>query len=268
MESGRPRARSATPSRPGTSWADALVLPRGHDLAIGAAVAVQIATTAIGLAVDEPWGAVGARRRSGVVRVGRRPPAAAVHPAQRGARRRLPQQGRVRDRATTSVAEAGRSWWSYAAAVRDPWWLMALVAGRRLRLRAQRPALAACLPPGAGSRRCGGVDPLDRPRRSGSPWPASSSSSSSADGRPRPAPPGAGPLKLVTILTAVSEAEFAEVRDRLEVSDSVLSKHLSALGDRVRAGAQGRPPGSTHDVGGADRHAVARPSADHVAGAA
>ena len=38
-------------------------------------------------------------------------------------------------------------------------------------------------------------------------------------------------LKLVTMLTAVSEAEFALVRDRLGVSDSVLSKHLSALGD-------------------------------------
>jgi DNA-binding MarR family transcriptional regulator len=47
-------------------------------------------------------------------------------------------------------------------------------------------------------------------------------------------------LKLVTMLTAVSEAEFVVVRDRLEVSDSVLSKHLSALGEagyvRVRKG--------------------------------
>ncbi len=47
-------------------------------------------------------------------------------------------------------------------------------------------------------------------------------------------------LKLVTLLTAVSEAEFAVVRDRLVVSDSVLSKHLSALGEagyvRVRKG--------------------------------
>ena len=43
-------------------------------------------------------------------------------------------------------------------------------------------------------------------------------------------------LRLMTMLTAVSEAEFAVVRDRLEVSDSVLSKHLSALGseDYVR----------------------------------
>lgn len=36
-------------------------------------------------------------------------------------------------------------------------------------------------------------------------------------------------LKLMTTLTAVSEAEFATLRDHLQVSDSVLSKHVSAL---------------------------------------
>lgn len=36
-------------------------------------------------------------------------------------------------------------------------------------------------------------------------------------------------LKLMTALTAVSEAEFATIRDALQVSDSVLSKHLTAL---------------------------------------
>ncbi len=36
-------------------------------------------------------------------------------------------------------------------------------------------------------------------------------------------------LKLLTILTAVSEAEFSTIRDSLHVSDSVLSKHLAAL---------------------------------------
>ncbi len=36
-------------------------------------------------------------------------------------------------------------------------------------------------------------------------------------------------LQLVTSLTAVSEAEFAILREALEVSDSVLSKHVSAL---------------------------------------
>ncbi len=38
-------------------------------------------------------------------------------------------------------------------------------------------------------------------------------------------------LKLMTMLTAVSEAEFATVRDHLQVSDSVLSKHIAALED-------------------------------------
>jgi DNA-binding MarR family transcriptional regulator len=36
-------------------------------------------------------------------------------------------------------------------------------------------------------------------------------------------------LKLMVTLTAASEAEFSTVRDAVEVSDSVLSKHLSAL---------------------------------------
>ncbi len=36
-------------------------------------------------------------------------------------------------------------------------------------------------------------------------------------------------LKLMTTLTAVSEAEFATLREALDVSDSVLSKHLGAL---------------------------------------
>jgi DNA-binding MarR family transcriptional regulator len=36
-------------------------------------------------------------------------------------------------------------------------------------------------------------------------------------------------LKLMTTLTAVSEAEFATVREALDVSDSVLSKHLGGL---------------------------------------
>lgn len=36
-------------------------------------------------------------------------------------------------------------------------------------------------------------------------------------------------LQLMTMLTAVSEAEFVTLRDALEVSDSVLSKHVSTL---------------------------------------
>jgi DNA-binding MarR family transcriptional regulator len=38
-------------------------------------------------------------------------------------------------------------------------------------------------------------------------------------------------LKLMTALTAVSDAEFATLRETLDVSDSVLSKHLGALED-------------------------------------
>lgn len=36
-------------------------------------------------------------------------------------------------------------------------------------------------------------------------------------------------LTLTTMLTGVSEIEFATLRDDLSVSDSVLSKHVSAL---------------------------------------
>ncbi|NUU18606.1 ArsR family transcriptional regulator [Cellulomonas humilata] len=38
-------------------------------------------------------------------------------------------------------------------------------------------------------------------------------------------------LQLVTTLSGVSEAEFATLRTALDVSDSVLSKHVSALVD-------------------------------------
>jgi DNA-binding MarR family transcriptional regulator len=38
-------------------------------------------------------------------------------------------------------------------------------------------------------------------------------------------------LRLMTMLTTVSEVEFATLRDGLEVSDSVLSKHLAALSE-------------------------------------
>ena len=38
-------------------------------------------------------------------------------------------------------------------------------------------------------------------------------------------------LQLVTSLAAVSEAEFSTLRDALGVSDSVMSKHVSALAD-------------------------------------
>jgi DNA-binding MarR family transcriptional regulator len=47
-------------------------------------------------------------------------------------------------------------------------------------------------------------------------------------------------LQAMATLSSVSEAEFATLRTALEVSDSVLSKHLSALAEagyvRVRKG--------------------------------
>jgi len=36
-------------------------------------------------------------------------------------------------------------------------------------------------------------------------------------------------LTLMTMLTAASEAEFSTIRERLQISDSVLSKHISTL---------------------------------------
>ncbi len=35
----------------------------------------------------------------------------------------------------------------------------------------------------------------------------------------------------MTMLTAVSDAEFSTLRERLEVSDSVLSKHITTLAE-------------------------------------
>ena len=49
-------------------------------------------------------------------------------------------------------------------------------------------------------------------------------------------------LQLVTSLSAVSEAEFSALREALDVSDSVMSKHVSALAEagylRVRKGSR------------------------------
>ncbi|SDI99223.1 transcriptional regulator [Frankineae bacterium MT45] len=49
-------------------------------------------------------------------------------------------------------------------------------------------------------------------------------------------------LQVVTTLSAVTEAEFATLREILDVSDSVLSKHISALADagyvRTRKGVE------------------------------
>jgi DNA-binding MarR family transcriptional regulator len=53
-------------------------------------------------------------------------------------------------------------------------------------------------------------------------------------------------LQICALLMPLEEAEFGVVRDRLEVSDSVLSKHLKQLGDagylRLRKSTyEGRP---------------------------
>ncbi|MEO7016209.1 MAG: transcriptional regulator [Leifsonia sp.] len=50
-------------------------------------------------------------------------------------------------------------------------------------------------------------------------------------------------LKLMTMLTAVTEVEFAVLRDSLGVSDSVLSKHVATLVDAGYA----RSRKGTHD---------------------
>ncbi|MEV5885745.1 transcriptional regulator [Streptomyces sp. NPDC052020] len=53
-------------------------------------------------------------------------------------------------------------------------------------------------------------------------------------------------LQIVSLLAAASEAEFAFVRDSLEISDSVLSKHAAALENagyvEIRKGYVGKRP--------------------------
>ncbi|QKG24513.1 winged helix-turn-helix domain-containing protein [Actinomadura verrucosospora] len=53
-------------------------------------------------------------------------------------------------------------------------------------------------------------------------------------------------LQIVSLLAAATEAEFAFVRDTLEISDSVLSKHASALENagyvEIRKGHVGKRP--------------------------
>ncbi|RFU41016.1 transcriptional regulator [Actinomadura logoneensis] len=53
-------------------------------------------------------------------------------------------------------------------------------------------------------------------------------------------------LQIVSLLATASEAEFSFVRDNLEVSDSVLSKHASALETagyvHIRKGHVGKRP--------------------------
>ena len=56
MESGRDAEALRDAELARDELAASVNLPPGYDLAIGAAVAVQIATMAVGLFVDEPWG--------------------------------------------------------------------------------------------------------------------------------------------------------------------------------------------------------------------
>lgn len=103
-------------------------LPPGHDLAIGAAVAVQIATTALGLAVGEPWalwGLTGGLVLFGVV--------AAVQ-LWRFSRLNGVRVGGFAARVvfgtatTASFGEAVGLVVAYAAAARELWWLTGLAA--------------------------------------------------------------------------------------------------------------------------------------------
>jgi hypothetical protein len=108
--------------------ARSVVMPPGHDLAIGAAVTVQIATTALGLAVDQSWARwalAGGLLLFGVV---------AVVQLWRFSRLNGVRVGGFAGRVvfgtatTASVAEAVALVVAYAAAARDLWWLTALAA--------------------------------------------------------------------------------------------------------------------------------------------
>jgi DNA-binding MarR family transcriptional regulator len=74
-------------------------------------------------------------------------------------------------------------------------------------------------------------------------------------------------LQMLSTLSAVSEAEFATLRAALDVSDSVLSKHISTLADAgyvrsrkgVRAGRRTTWIGLTNDGRQALRRHVAAP---------
>ena len=72
-------------------------------------------------------------------------------------------------------------------------------------------------------------------------------------------------LQIAALLARVDEAEFATIRDIVEVSDSVLSKHLSALGEadyvRLRKAAQDGRQRTWASLTRAGRNAFA----DHMA---
>jgi hypothetical protein len=128
MESGSDAEALRDAERARDAWAEAVVLPRGHDLAIGGAVAVQVATTAIGLTVDAPWALwalAGGLVLFGVV--------AAIQ-LWRFTRLNGVRVGGFGSRVvfgtatTASLAEGVSLVGAYAAAVRDLWWLVALIS--------------------------------------------------------------------------------------------------------------------------------------------
>ena len=66
-----------------------------------------------------------------------------------------------------------------------------------------------------------------------------------------------GRLQICAILSGLDDAEFAMIRDRIGVSDSVLSKHLKQLEEAgyvalAKAPFDGRQPLEFGDVGGDD----------------
>ena len=128
MESGSDAEALRDAERARDEWAEAVVLPRGHDVAIGGAVAVQVATTAIGLAVDAPWALwalVGGLVLFGVV---------ATIQLWRFTRLNGVRVGGFASRVvlgtatTASLAEGVSLVGAYAAAVRDLWWLVGLIS--------------------------------------------------------------------------------------------------------------------------------------------
>ena len=215
-----------------------IAAPSWFFTSMAVAVAVQIATTALGVG-DRTWGGWSLSPGWCVFAAVAGVQNGALPAAQRRLARRIREPGGARapePRASLSYAAAlGIAIWS---ALDGQWALMVLSAiagggayalsGRRwLRTYRREPALhgrgeSAVIPGGRrarGDRRAGAaharalMDDLD--------------ANILAPAR----------LKLMTMLTAVSEAEFSTLRESLEVSDSVLSKHVSALAavDYVRS---------------------------------
>src|SRR5664280_2650043 len=103
--------------------------------------------------------------------------------------------------------------------------------GRRSRLRVRRPPVVARLPARPGRPRGGRLAAgASRARRAPVPG-ARCAAGRQLMAELDPLIHAPARLQVVTTLSAVSEAEFAALRAALEVSDSVLSKHVSALAD-------------------------------------